>query len=142
MLRNHLQLHVAPSRRANGRSLGNLTERTSLLDIGEHLIEKYFHFFFRISKSLPWLSRIFAGLSPRMPEFESRPFHGRFMRERMSLGQGFLRLLLSPVCIISRMLYARLRRHVAVTRRTNGRRLRRVLSSCSVSEGLIKRSVE
>jgi hypothetical protein len=49
---------------------------------------------------------IIASLSPRRPGFDSRPFHVRFVIDRVTLGQVFLRIFqFLPVSIISLILH-------------------------------------
>jgi hypothetical protein len=42
---------------------------------------------------MPWLRRLVGGLSPRRPGFDPRPVRGRFVVDRLSLGQVFLRII-------------------------------------------------
>jgi hypothetical protein len=53
-------------------------------------------------RAVPWLRRLFPGLSQRRPLFDPRSVHVRFVVEKRALGQVSLRVLvLSPVSIIS-----------------------------------------
>jgi hypothetical protein len=53
-------------------------------------------------RAVPWLRRLFHGLSQRRPLFDPRSAHVRFVVEKRALGQVSLRVLvLSPVSIIS-----------------------------------------
>ena len=65
-----------------------------------------------------------SGLSPRRLGCDFRPVHVTFVADKVALGQVFLRdLLFCPVSVILKVLHARMRLHVAVTRRTDGRGL-------------------
>ena len=69
---HHLHPHVALTRRKNGRSLGTSQKRLSLSEVGEPLIERYFHIFFFRGETL------FAGsqyASGRPCEQPNRPMY-------------------------------------------------------------------
>jgi hypothetical protein len=52
-------------------------------------------------KAVPYLRRLVAGFSPRMPGFAPRAAHVGFVVDKVALGQIFLRILRSsPVNII------------------------------------------
>ena len=68
---------------------------------------------------LPWLRRIFSGLSPLRLGFVPRSFHVRFVVNKVSLGQVSLQVLqFSSVIIIPPMLHIHL---YLSNRRTSGR---------------------
>jgi hypothetical protein len=64
-------------------------------------------------RAVPWLRRLFAGLSPRRPGFRPGSVHVGFVVDKVTLGQVFLRVLrFSPVNFIPPVL------HFTVKRRT------------------------
>ena len=64
--------------------------------------------------------RLVAGLPPLRLGFDLRSVHVRFVVDKVTLGQVFLRILrLTPVIIIPPVLHTHL--DVALFRRTNGR---------------------
>jgi hypothetical protein len=52
--------------------------------------------------AVPWLRQLVADFLPRRPRFAPGSIHVGFLADKVSLGRGFLRVLLfSPVSIIS-----------------------------------------
>ena len=80
-------------------------------------------------RTMSWLRRLVAGLSPLRIGFEARSAHVSFM----VVGQVFLPVpRLTPVSIVPPMLHTHLHPHVAVARRKSGRSLGTLLKSTPV----------
>ena len=72
----------------------------------------------------PWPRLLVRGFSPQKLGFDPISIHVIFMLNTVTLGQGFLPvLLLSPVSILPPVLNIHLHLPAVVTRRTNGRSL-------------------
>jgi hypothetical protein len=72
-----------------------------------------------------WLRRLVVGLSPQRPRFDPMLDHVRFVADSVALGLVLLRVLwLSPVSVIPSLPHAHPQINFALTRRTNGRRLK------------------
>jgi hypothetical protein len=77
-----------------------------------------------VFKAVSWLRRLVAGLSPRRPVLDPGPVSLRFVMGRVALGQVLLPAAqFSPVIVGPPVLHTCLHLHVALTRRTNGRKL-------------------
>jgi len=75
----------------------------------------------------------FVGLSPQRSEFDPRSIHVRFVVEKVTLQQFCIQVLLFfAVSTIPPMLHFHFPLRVALTRRTNGRRLEISTKECSL----------
>jgi hypothetical protein len=76
---------------------------------------------------------VFVGPSPQRTELDSRSIHVRFVVEKVTLQQICLQVLLFfAVNTIPPMLHFHFPLRVALTRRTNGRRLELSTKECSL----------
>ena len=83
--------------------------------------------------TLPWIRRLVAGLSPRRCAFNPSSFNVRFVVEKVTLQQICIHVLLFfAVNRIPPMLHFHFPLRVALTRRTNGRRLELSTKECSL----------
>ena len=105
------------------------TESENLLWVTNWVCTYLLH---QIVFQVPWIRRLVAGLSPNRPGLDPRQVDVGFVVNKLELGQVFLPVhRSSPVSIIPPMFHTHL--HVALTRRTSGRKPRNVPQSNPLS---------
>jgi len=97
MLSRHFHLHVALTRRTNGRSLGTFRKKQCSF-VNREAVDRQALSFYRLYLAAPWLRRSVAGLSPRRPRFDPSSVHVRFVVEKVALWQVFLPVLQFSPC--------------------------------------------
>jgi hypothetical protein len=63
-----------------------------MLSVKQDVEFKYHLHNLRTSKAVPWLRRVVAGLSPRRAGFDTRSVRARYVMDKVTLGQAFLRV--------------------------------------------------